>query len=132
VMFTIELQKRIEKSGVLVFSVHPGGSKYQTNSNLYQKVPTEIGKDAPLLDAFVTAMWRVFGKTPKQGAQTSIFAAISPSLEGSVVICLIRIAGKGGAYLHDCTVGKPDPFSLDPANCKRLWDISEKLVHIEG
>ena len=67
-------------------------------------------------------------KTPQQGASTTIFAAVSPLLDGI-----------GGRYLEDtgeATVvdaRTPDntgvaPYALDPGNADRLWNLSESLV----
>jgi NAD(P)-dependent dehydrogenase (short-subunit alcohol dehydrogenase family) len=66
-------------------------------------------------------------KSTAQGAATSIWAAVSPELEGV-----------GGLYLEDCSVAKPwveeQPYqgymswALDAEAAERLWDISEELV----
>jgi NAD(P)-dependent dehydrogenase (short-subunit alcohol dehydrogenase family) len=66
-------------------------------------------------------------KTPAQGAATSIYAAVSPDLEGI-----------GGKYLEDCAIAKPWsreapmsgvlPYALDPASAERLWALSEEII----
>lgn len=72
-------------------------------------------------------------KTVEQGAATIAFAATSPLLEGL-----------GGVYLKDCDVAPLDDEEramtadsipadassamLDPADARRLWDLSEQLV----
>lgn len=60
---------------------------------------------------------RIFGKTIEQGSQTTIYAAISPKLEG-----------KGGLYLADCEIAQPAPHSVNPERAKKLWELSEKMV----
>jgi len=106
VYFTIELQKRLQGTGVDVFAVHPG------------VISTDLSRNS---NGFTIAMFKlalsVIGKTPLQGCQTTLFAAISPSLKG-----------KGGSYLGDCEIQQPNPTALVPENTKRLWDISWKLV----
>jgi hypothetical protein len=67
-------------------------------------------------------------KTPQQGASTTIFAAVSPLLDGI-----------GGRYLEDTgeativDARTPDNtgvarYALDPGNADRLWNLSESLV----
>lgn len=66
-------------------------------------------------------------KTPEQGAATSIYAAVSPDLEGV-----------GGKYLEDCAIAKPWsqdapmtgvlPYALDPGSAERLWALSEEMI----
>jgi hypothetical protein len=66
-------------------------------------------------------------KTPEQGAATSVLLASSPQLEGI-----------GGRYFEDCneapTVTRREgsfgvaPYALDPANAKRLWDVSTEML----
>lgn len=66
-------------------------------------------------------------KSTAQGAATSIYAAVSPDLEG-----------KGGLYLEDCAVAKPWsqespftgvlPYAQDPQSAERLWQLSKELI----
>ncbi|MGC0367670.1 NAD(P)-dependent dehydrogenase (short-subunit alcohol dehydrogenase family) [Rhodococcus sp. 27YEA15] len=73
--------------------------------------------------------WR---KTVEQGAATTIFAAVSPLLEGI-----------GGHYLEDVADAQTvteraelargvAPYALDKDNADRLWDLAENLVHTRG
>jgi hypothetical protein len=61
-------------------------------------------------------------KTVEQGAATTLFAAVSPELEG-----------RGGLYLEDCHVadvtpgdgsGGYAPWAVDPDEAARLWEWS--------
>ena len=56
-------------------------------------------------------------KTPRLGAQTSIFLSVSPTVEG--------VSGK---YFSDCRLARVSPNAADAELAKRLWEISEKLV----
>ncbi|MBO0848366.1 MAG: oxidoreductase, partial [Pseudonocardia sp.] len=67
-------------------------------------------------------------KSVQQGAATSVFAAVSPLLEGV-----------GGRYFTDCnetetvdrrtgTLHGVARYALDPANAARLWTVSEELL----
>ncbi|GAB5572965.1 retinol dehydrogenase 11 isoform X4 [Prionailurus iriomotensis] len=68
ILFTQELARRLKGSGVTTYSVHPG----TVNSELVRHSP------------FMKWMWWLFSffiKTPKQGAQTSLYCAITEGLE---------------------------------------------------
>ena len=55
-------------------------------------------------------------KSPKQGAQTSIYCAVSPDLNG--------VSGK---YFSDCKEKELLPHALNDEDAKKLWNISEEL-----
>ena len=59
------------------------------------------------------------GKTPLQGAQTTIYCAVSEEMEGVT-----------GQFVVDCKIKKPNPQALDDEICERLWKVSTKLVGI--
>ena len=59
----------------------------------------------------------VFLKSPEQGAQTSIYLAISPEVEG--------ISSK---YYSDCKPKTSSSASYDAEVAKRLWDISQEMT----
>lgn len=61
-------------------------------------------------------MW-VFLKSPKSGAQTSLYCAMEPT-----------IAGDTGKYYSDCKLTEPEPHAKDDAMAEWLWNISEKLT----
>ena len=58
-------------------------------------------------------------KTPLQGAQTTIYCAVSEEMEG--------VTGK---YLADCEIKKTNnPQATDDEVAERLWEVSAKLTH---
>ena len=60
-------------------------------------------------------------KTPWQGAQTTIYCAVSEELDG--------VSGK---YLADCQVQRPqNPAAIDDNMAERLWQLSCKMVGLE-
>ena len=59
----------------------------------------------------------MFCKTPKQGAQTSIYCAVAKEAEG--------VTGK---YWADCAVKDAAKKAMIDEDCQKLWEISEKLV----
>ena len=61
---------------------------------------------------------RTHVKTPLQGAQTTIYCAVSEEMEG--------VTGK---YLADCKITKTEhPQATDDELAEKLWEISAKLT----
>jgi hypothetical protein len=62
----------------------------------------------------------IFVKTPKQGAQTTIYCAVSEEMEGVT-----------GQYLADCKITKTaHPQATDDELAERLWEVSAKLTEL--
>lgn len=61
-----------------------------------------------------TLLWPLL-KTPKSGAQTTLYAALDPELEDV-----------SGLYFSDCKPKKMAPAALDDKTAKFLWEQSEK------
>jgi hypothetical protein len=60
----------------------------------------------------------IFVKTPKQGAQTTLYCAVSEEMEGVT-----------GQYLSDCKITKTEnPQATDDELAERLWEVSAKLT----
>ena len=71
VMFTYELARRLEGTGVTANALHPG----VVRSGFGAEDPSRIFK-------VLVPLWRPFMKTPEQGAATSVYLASSPEVEG--------------------------------------------------
>jgi len=56
-----------------------------------------------------------FLKTPKSGAQTTLYAALDPDLNGVT-----------GLYFSDCKPMQVAPAAIDDQSAKLLWEESEK------
>ena len=57
-------------------------------------------------------------KTPLEGAQTTIYCAVSEEMEGVT-----------GQYLADCMITKTShPQATDDELAERLWEVSAKLT----
>ncbi|NXN32835.1 RDH14 dehydrogenase, partial [Nycticryphes semicollaris] len=108
ILFARELARRLEGTGVTVNSLHPGIVK--TNLGRHVNIPL-LAK--PL---FNLVSWAFF-KTPLEGAQTSIYLASSPDVEG--------VSGK---YFGDCKEEELLPKAMDDLVARKLWDISEVMV----
>ena len=108
VLFTRELSKRLEGTHVTVNALHPG------------VVTTELQRHMFLSSSlFYPIRWYMF-KTAEQGAQTSIYCAVSEEMEG--------VSGK---YLRDCAIVKESKGAQDDEAAKKLWDLSMNMVGLE-
>jgi NAD(P)-dependent dehydrogenase (short-subunit alcohol dehydrogenase family) len=107
-MFTNELARRLEGSGVTANSLHPG------------MVRTNFGAEDQA--GWFSVMGRVvlpLLKTPEQGAQTSIYLASSPDIQG--------VTGK---YFADREPKTANKIAYDTDMAARLWQVSADLVGI--
>jgi NAD(P)-dependent dehydrogenase (short-subunit alcohol dehydrogenase family) len=106
-LFTYELDRRLEETGVTINALHPGF------------VHTNIGKQNWLARIIMNVMHALFAKPPEEGAQTSIYLASSPEVEG--------VSGK---YFIDNQPVSSSSRSYDEAAARRLWEISAELTGI--
>lgn len=107
-LFTLELSHKLEETGVTVNALTPG--IVRTNLGRHVYIPMLV---KPL---FNLASWAFF-KSPEEGAQTSIYLACAPDVEG--------VQGKCFA---NCQEEQLLDKATDEEVAKRLWDISEVLV----
>jgi NAD(P)-dependent dehydrogenase (short-subunit alcohol dehydrogenase family) len=106
VMFTNELARRLVGTGVTANSLHPG------------VVRTNFGaEDQPWLFTVASRLVLPFLKTPTQGAETSIYLASSPDMDGVT-----------GQFFANKKVKTANKVAYDPAIMARLWQASADLV----
>ena len=108
VMFTYELARRLEGSGVTANALHPG------------LVATGFGKNNGGMMGFIVGVVMRFGLSPDDGAKTSIYLASSPEVEG--------VTGK---YFDKCKSVRSSEPSYDEAAQRQLWAQSEQLVGLQ-
>ncbi len=112
ILFTIERARRLEGTGVTVNALHPGfvntGFGRQGSNTLTNILLQVYGLIVPLI-----------ARTPEKGAETSIYLASSPDVQG--------VSGK---YFFDCKAIAPAPQATDMAVARRLWDVSADMVHL--
>ena len=111
VLFTRELAKRLEGSGVTANAAHPGW------------VRSSFGMDGDTKGAKGLGMraLRPFQISARRGAKTSIFLATSPAA-----------AGKTGMYWVRSKPGHMSRHARDDAAAERLWDESDQLLATAG
>jgi retinol dehydrogenase 14 len=109
VMFTYELAKRLQGTGVTVNALHPG------------RVKTGFGDNSQtfLMRTLMAALKNLGALTPEQGADTVVYLATSPEVEG--------VTGK---FFEKRKEKKTNPQSYDENANKRLWTESAKLVQL--
>jgi retinol dehydrogenase 14 len=106
VMFTYELARRLEGTGVTATVLHPG------------VVRTSFGaEDQAAYLAAMIGVARLFMKTPAQGASTPVYLASSPQVEGIT-----------GRYFVNRKPRTSSKASYDAAAAARLWQISADLT----
>ncbi|XP_041649439.1 retinol dehydrogenase 13 [Cheilinus undulatus] len=112
VLFSRELARRLNGSGVSAFSLHPG------------VIRTELGRHVhssfPLLGALLSLPSLLLMKTPWQGSQTTLYCALTPGLEA-----------KSGSYFSDCAEKQTAPEGRDDAVARKLWEESARLVGLK-
>ena len=105
ILFTHELTRRLEGTGVTANAVHPGVIATRLLATYL---------DVPLVGATIA---RAFGRVPERGAETSIYLAASPD-----------VAEISGGYFVNQQESRSSPASYDEATARRLWDVSARLT----
>ncbi len=106
VLFTYELARRLQGTGMTATCLHPGfvATGFAQNNSGPLQTLTKAGQ-------------RVFAISPEKGAETSIFLASSPLVEGVT-----------GQYFAGKKPKKSSRRSYDEADARRLWEVSERLT----
>jgi NAD(P)-dependent dehydrogenase (short-subunit alcohol dehydrogenase family) len=108
ILFTYELARRLDGTGVTANCLHPGA------------VATDGPLKDPDLPAFSRTMYklvRLFFASPEKGAETSIYLSTSPEVE--------KVSGK---YFIKKTQAASSPESYDEEIARRLWKVSQELT----
>src|SRR3989454_1863844 len=107
ILFTHELAKRLEGSGVTVNSAHPG------------VVRTNFAKNNGGLVMIGFRFLGIFFISPESSAKRILYVATSPDLEG--------VTGKYFTKMHET---RSSPESYDDDSARRLWLVSEQLAKL--
>ena len=104
VMFTYELARRLEGTGVTATALHPGLTS------------TAFSAEDPSMGLLVKVL-RPFMNSPARGAETPIYLASSPAAEGMT-----------GQFFANRKAKKSHDSSYEAATTARLWQVSADLV----
>ena len=106
VLFTKELARRLEGRGVTANALHPGfvASNFGTNNAKWWVRP-------------MMKFMHLFAISEDRGAETSIYLATSPDVEG--------VTGK---YFVKCQEKTPAAAALAEPDQHRLWEVSEAMA----
>lgn len=107
ILFTRELAKRLESTGVTANSLHPG------------VIASGFGHTYGGAISVVLKALKPFLATPEEGAKTQVWLASSP-----------EVAGVTGRYFAKCKEVTPSQRALEEGAPERLWEISERLSGI--
>lgn len=105
IYFTYELARRLEGTGVTANCLHPGF------------VATNFGRSNGGLFTPIFRLFQMGAISPEEGAQTSIYLASSPEVEG--------VTDK---YFDKKKAVPSSPISNDPLIAARLWEASQALL----
>jgi NAD(P)-dependent dehydrogenase (short-subunit alcohol dehydrogenase family) len=99
VLFTAELARRLEGTGVTTYALHPG----VVATNVWRRMPRAVS-------------WlpKLFMKSTEDGARTQIWCATAPEL-----------ADQSGRYYDRCKEKRPSRLAQDAELAAELWRRSE-------
>jgi NAD(P)-dependent dehydrogenase (short-subunit alcohol dehydrogenase family) len=108
ILFTNELAKRLRGSPLTANCLHPGvvaTNFLANNGGLYRSI--------------VRPLTNLISISPEKGAETSIYLASSPEVEGV-----------SGQYFVKKRPARSAPWSYNEADWQRLWQVSEEMTHL--
>ena len=106
ILFTRELARRLNAAGVTANALHPG------------VVASEFGRNNRKgWMPYLQALYRPFCRSNEKGADTAVWLAATPEIEG--------VTGK---YFKDRKVRTPAPQASNDDDAARLWQVSEELT----
>eukprot|EP00058_Branchiostoma_floridae_P023357 XP_002608847.1 hypothetical protein BRAFLDRAFT_89716 [Branchiostoma floridae] len=156
VLFTRELSRRLEGTGVTTYAVHPGFVK----TDIWRYIPGMYGWKFTLMKpninicgtgvttyavhpGFVkTDIWRyipgMYGwkfTLMKPMFRLMMAFAITPEQGAQTVIhCAVEeaLSSESGLYYSDCDVKQPSQKATDDAVARQLWEMSESMTGLSS
>lgn len=105
ILFTLELGRRMQGSGVTAYCFHPGLVATGFNRN-----------NGALMNVGMT-LARPFARTPEKGAETLVWLCENPD-----------VSAESGGYFQDCKRIAATVAGQDAEAARRLWEVSESQV----
>jgi NAD(P)-dependent dehydrogenase (short-subunit alcohol dehydrogenase family) len=109
VLFTYELARRLEGTGVTANCLHPG------------VIASGFGHTYGGALSLILKMARPFLLSAEEGARTSVYLASSP-----------EVAGVTGKYFSKCKAVPSNAVSYEVQSQHKLWSLSEQMVKVEA
>jgi NAD(P)-dependent dehydrogenase (short-subunit alcohol dehydrogenase family) len=121
-LFTLELQRRVDAAGAKLLSVacHPGYAA----TNLQAVGPRMQGSS--IMEYLTEVGNKYLAQSAAMGAEPTEYAAVSPEVHGGDYIGPSGFAEQHG---HPKKVGR-SAAARDAASARKLWDVSEKLTDV--
>lgn len=111
ILYTSELARRWDGSGVTANSLHPGF------------VDTRFGDESGGLLSFGVRIAKTFAISPEKGAETIVYLASSSDQQ---------VADASGLYFYKCRPATPTREARDEDSARKLWQETERLAGIAG
>lgn len=105
ILFTAELARRLEGTGVTANCFHPG------------TVATGFNRNNGALMDVVMRVIKPFLRKPEKGAETLVWLVDSE-----------EAGAENGGYFIDCKRAQPEPPARDMDAARRLWELTEQQV----
>ena len=109
ILFTRELSRRLDGSGVTANCLHPGF------------VNTGFSRNNGFMARLLMTISRPFQRKDTKGAETVVWLAVSEEAEGLT-----------GEYCHNCKPAKPTGRARNDEDAARLWGLSEEMTGTVG
>src|SRR5947209_10387350 len=103
ILFTRELARRLDGTGVTANCFHPG------------LVATGFNRNNGVLMNIAMTFAKPFSRNAEKGAETLVWLVDSPDA-----------ANESGGYFEDCRPAEPRAAPRDDDAARRLWDVSEQ------
>jgi NAD(P)-dependent dehydrogenase (short-subunit alcohol dehydrogenase family) len=107
IMFTRELARRLDGTGVTANCLHPG------------TVRTQFGQTGSAWLKLGLMIGGPFLRSPQAGARTVVYLASSP-----------EVSGESGGYYVSAKRREPSAAARDDGAARRLWEVSSELTHL--
>jgi retinol dehydrogenase 12 len=106
ILFTRELARRLQGSGVTVNCLHPGtvATRFAQNNSGFYSLGTRL--IAPFI------------RTPEKGAETAVYLCAAAEVQGV-----------SGAYFYNCREKRPSRAARNDDDARRLWEVSAEMCH---
>jgi NAD(P)-dependent dehydrogenase (short-subunit alcohol dehydrogenase family) len=109
ILFTFELARLLEGSGVTANAMHPGF------------VATGFAKNNNRLVRFIVSLSHLFALSPEEGARTVIYMATSPEVEGV-----------SGEYFIKQKASRAAKAAYNRDSAERLWKVSQQMTGLRA